>query len=117
MVAHPKIEILRAKLSAYTALSALRYDTLTDEQCDRLEALIDLHGDQRLVNTANSTCRTPPPLYVTAFLGTWESLPAPGKTLEVVEPLCGVCSLPESRCHASNRKLSTADRHEFEATA
>lgn len=82
------IEILRDKLRAHTALQALRFDGLTPENTSRLEDLIALHGDHRLVDTAIRTLRTPPPVHVAAFLGTWAALPEPGQKLRVIEAEC-----------------------------
>lgn len=82
----PKLAILRSKLQAHTPLRGLRFDTLTVDQAARLEALVDQHGDDPLVRVAIDTCRHPAPTYVTAFLGTWEALPPPGRPLHVVRP-------------------------------
>lgn len=82
------VAILRDKLQAHTALQALRFDGLTQENTSRLEDLIALHGDHRLVDTAIRTLRTPPPVHVAAFLGTWSALPAPGQKLRVIEAEC-----------------------------
>lgn len=79
-----KLEILRSRLQRHTPLAALRFDTITTAQAGQLEALIDEHGDERLVDVAVRTCRNPPPVSVTAFIGTWASLPAPGQRLAVV---------------------------------
>lgn len=78
------IAILRDKLQAHTTLQALRFDGLTSDKIAQLQILIDRHGDTRLVNTAIHTLRTPPPVHVAAFLGTWEALPAPGQRLAAV---------------------------------
>lgn len=80
------VEILRSKIQAHTPLRGLRFDTLTVEQSDRLTALLEVHGDDPLVAVAISTCRHPAPTSVTAFLGTWEAMPPPGRALHVVRP-------------------------------
>lgn len=107
------VEILRSRLQAHTALTALRFDGLTPDRLALLEELIARHGDQRLVDTALRTLRTPPPVHVSAFLGTWSALPAPGQRLAVVrQELCpdhgvqlsatGVCP-----AHEADRKAGT----------
>lgn len=83
------IAILRSKLQAYSALQALRFDDLGPDRTAQLLTLIDTHGDARLVDHAIRTCRTPPPISVTAFLGTWAALPPPGRTVAAVpDPPC-----------------------------
>lgn len=83
------IDILRSKIHAHTRLQALRFDGLSPERITALEQLIDVHGDDRLVRVALDTCRATPPVHVTAFVGTWEALPAPGQRLTVVRgPEC-----------------------------
>jgi hypothetical protein len=88
----PVVDVLRSRMQAHTALAALRFDTLTPEQVGQVEELVAVHGDQRLVDVALSTCRTPPPVHVTAFLGTWRALPPPGQVLRDVtrQELCDV---------------------------
>lgn len=80
------IAVLCSKLRAHTALRGLRSDTLKPDQQAELVALIDLHGDQPLVDVALNTLRHPAPTHASAFLGTWRSLPAPGQRLHVVRP-------------------------------
>ena len=96
------VEILRSKLQAVTALRALRFDGLTPDRTTQLADLIALHGDQVLLDVAVRTCRTPPPVHVAAFLGTWAALPEPGRRLQAVtEPLCTIHDgqhEPASRC-------------------
>lgn len=85
----PILDVFRGKLRRFTALSALRWDTLTADQAAELQRLVDLHGDDRLVDVAVRTCRTPPPVHVSAFLGTWQSLPTAAERLRIVdEPKC-----------------------------
>lgn len=81
----PIIDVFRAKIQAHTKLQALRFDTLGPQQSQLLVALIDKHGDDRLVQVALDTCKATPPVHVSAFLGTWEALPAPGVRLAAVE--------------------------------
>lgn len=81
----PTIDVFRAKLQAHTRLQALRFDTLGPKQSQLLVALIEKHGDDRLVKVALDTCKATPPVHVSAFLGTWEALPEPGRRLAVVE--------------------------------
>jgi len=80
----PAVDVLRAKMTAYTALAALRWDTLTPDQLTQVGRLIETQGDTRLIDTALRTCRTPPPVHVSAFLGTWAALPPRGERLHVV---------------------------------
>lgn len=83
------IDILRSKLQAHTPLRALRFDSLDTDRTTQLADLIATHGDTTLVDTAIRTLRSPPPVHVTAFLGTWAALPAPGQRLAAVkEPEC-----------------------------
>lgn len=80
------VAVFRSKLQSHTALSALRFDTLTSDQINQLNELITLHGDDRLVTVARDTCRNPAPTHVSAFLGTWAALPPPGARLHAVKP-------------------------------
>ena len=81
----PTLDVFRAKIQAHTRLQALRFDTLVPSAAERLVRLIELHGDDRLVKVALDTCKATPPVHVSAFLGTWEALPAPGVRLAAVE--------------------------------
>lgn len=98
------VEILRSKIQAHTPLRGLRFDALTPEQTDRLTALLETHGDDPLVAVAISTCRHPAPTSVTAFLGTWEAMPPPGRALHVVRPkrcdIHGTQLTPSGNCNA-----------------
>jgi hypothetical protein len=100
------VAILRSRLQSYAALAALRFDQLRPAQIDQLIDLIALHGDQRLVDVALRTVRTPPPVSVAAFLGTWAALPAPGQTLAVVR---------DQRCDLPGHQGTT--RHCIECSA
>lgn len=81
----PVLDVLRAKLQAHTRLQALRFDTLTPDQTQQLVGLVETHGDDCLAQVALDTCRATPPVHVSAFLGTWDALPAPGQRLRAVE--------------------------------
>ena len=81
----PVVDVLRAKLQAHTRLQALRFDTLGPDQVDLIHHLVQVHGDDRLAQVALDTCRSTPPVHVSAFLGTWDALPAPGQRLRAVE--------------------------------
>lgn len=81
----PTLDVFRAKIQAHTRLQALRFDTLGPAQAQLLVSLIEKHGDDRLVKVALDTCKATPPVHVSAFLGTWEALPAPGVRLAAVE--------------------------------
>ncbi|NUO57263.1 MAG: hypothetical protein HOV78_11395 [Hamadaea sp.] len=84
------IAILAGKLRRYTALAGLRTDKLRDDQADRITALIETHGDQKLVDVAIRTLRRDdPPQTIQAFLAGWESIPKPGApALQVVQEPC-----------------------------
>ena len=81
----PTLDVFRSKIQAHTRLQALRFDTLGPKQSELLISLIEKHGDDRLVKVALDTCKATPPVHVSAFLGTWEALPAPGVRLAAVE--------------------------------
>ena len=81
----PTLDVFRSKIQSHTRLQALRFDTLGPKQSQLLVALIEKHGDDRLVKVALDTCKATPPVHVSAFLGTWEALPAPGVRLAAVE--------------------------------
>ena len=81
----PTLDVFRSKIQAHTRLQSLRFDTLGPKQSQLLVALIEKHGDDRLVKVALDTCKATPPVHVSAFLGTWEALPAPGQRLRAVE--------------------------------
>lgn len=82
------VAIFRDKIHGITALQSLRFD-LDPSQHARLELLIGVHGDAKLIDEAVRTLRQPSPTKVTAFLRTWEELRAPGEPLmRVVEPKC-----------------------------
>lgn len=99
-----EVDILRSKMAQFTAFSALRWDVDTG-RLDQIRTLIDLHGDQRLVDVAVRTCRTPPPVSVSAFIGTWNALPPPGLTMHVIAgPTCPICSLTMAACEVADRK-------------
>lgn len=106
------IAVFRSKLQAHTALAALRFDTLTPDQANQLEELIEVHGDDRLVSVARDTCRNPAPTYVTAFLGTWAALPPPGRRLATVQRLCDTHHTvlsPSGTCNACASERIASD--------
>lgn len=99
-----RIAVLGDKLRAHTPLRGLRFDTLTELQTQQLVELLDVHGDDPLVAVALSTCRNPAPTHVSAFFGTWSSLPPPGKPLHVVRqkhcPIHSTVLSPAGACNA-----------------
>jgi hypothetical protein len=79
------VAILASKLNAsHPRLLGLRWDTLGADRASELEALIDIHGDQRLIDVALSSLRDPAPVAAQAFLATWRAMPEPGQRLKVV---------------------------------
>ena len=94
------IDVLRAKLQAHTPLRGLRFDSMTDDTIDRISRVLEVHGDGPLVKVAIDTLRSPPPVHVGAFLGTWEHLAPPGaRRLGVVR---------QERCPTHQTTLSSA---------
>lgn len=83
-VADPVLDVLRSKLQEHTRLQGLRFDALRPTDAAELVALVEVHGDQRLVDVALDTCRNPTPVHVGAFMATWHSLPPPGQRLAAV---------------------------------
>lgn len=84
----PSVEILRGKLEA--SLLVVRWDALTDEHLDQIEALVDLHGDAPLIKAAMNAWRPDSPLqFAQGWIGAWTALPAPGaRGLALVQKLC-----------------------------
>jgi len=84
------IAILASKLRRYNALAGLRTDKLRPEQATAIVDLIDVHGDQKLVDVALRTLRRDdPPQTIQAFLAGWEAIPHPGAALAAVpDPPC-----------------------------
>lgn len=82
----PVLGVLRSKLQEHTRLQGLRFDALRPDDAAELVALVEMHGDQRLVDVAIDTCRTPTPVHVGAFMNTWRTLPPPGQRLAAVTP-------------------------------
>lgn len=80
----PVLDVLRSKLQEHTRLQGLRFDALRPTDAAELVALVETHGDQRLVDVALDTCRNPTPVHVGAFMATWRSLPPPGQRLAAV---------------------------------
>lgn len=79
------IEILGDKLRQHTALRALRTDKLNATQAAQIVALVEQHGDQRLVDQALAALRRDdPPRTIQAFLPGWSVMPPPGQRLALV---------------------------------
>lgn len=110
------LAVLRTRMAHYSALAALRWDTLTAEQTRTISDLIARHGDQALVDCALRTCRAQPPTFVAAFIGTWKALGAP-KVVGPPEPRCTICDRRESACKAANDNAHESVRHEFQESA
>lgn len=111
------LAILRSRLQAHTVLQGLRFDSLTAEQTQQLVDLVTVHGDERLVAVARDTCRNPAPTYVTAFLGTWASLPMPGQRLGVVPGAARRCEIHQTKVSAAGTCTSCAADRLAEGTA
>ena len=83
---HVVVEILGDKLRQHTALRALRTDKLNATQAAQIVALVEQHGDQRLVDQALAALRRDdPPRPIQAFLPGWSVMPPPGQRLAVVK--------------------------------
>ncbi|WP_369068567.1 hypothetical protein [Kineococcus terrestris] len=102
------VEILRTALDA--ARLVVRWDKLTADQVATISALVAKHGDKRLVKAAVQAWRPDAPAaYAQAWLGVWQALPDPGKTLAVVKgPRC--TEYGHEREDASTCRLCAADR-------
>lgn len=107
------LDVLRSKMCAYTALAGLRWDKLTDDQVTEIQDLIARHGDTRLVEWAVRTCRTPPPVHASAFIGTWQAIDTP-RLVTTSDTRCAECGRTETACRAADANLDPADRHEFQ---
>lgn len=83
---HVVVEILGDKLRQHTALRALRTDKLDATQTAQIVALVEQHGDQRLVDQALTALRRDdPPRTIQAFLPGWSVMPPPGQRLAVIK--------------------------------
>lgn len=111
------VAVLRSRMSQHTALAGLRWDTLDADQLERIGALIDRHGDHVLVEWATRTCRTPPPVFASAFLGTWEAIGAPRAVgFDVLAERCDICNQSKRACERASESVPASDRHEFTTT-
>lgn len=111
------VAVLRSRMAAHTALAGLRWETLDDGQLARIEVLIERHGDAVLVEWATRTCRTPPPVFASAFIGTWEAIGVPravGVDLGAVR--CDICNQTERSCQRAQQGIEADDRHQFTTT-
>lgn len=111
------LQILRTRMSEYTALAAVRWDRLDDKQVQTIQALIARHGDRVLVDCALRTCRQTPPTLVNAFIGTWEALGAPRAVGATPEPRCGICNQSRRACERAAQTVDPDDRHTFQESA
>jgi len=83
------IDILADKLRAYTLLRGIRTDLVKPDQAAQIVALIEKHGDQRLVDQAIASLRRDdPPRTIQAFIGSWEAMPDHGQRLAAVKTWC-----------------------------
>lgn len=84
----PELELLRSRLEAKKL--HVRWDGLTADQVAEIVALIDVHGDAALVQTAVNRYRADdPPRWAQAWLGDWRNIPTPGQRLAAVkDPPC-----------------------------
>lgn len=111
------VAILASKMRAFTPLQTLRFDSLTAAQTEQILDLIDVHGDDRLLELAKTNLRTPPPVSVAAFLKSWAAAPVPGQRLAIVEARCHHCGKGQKACEAANAKVAADDRHDFEVAS
>lgn len=103
------LAIFRSRFQSVAALQTIRFDQLRPEQLDQLADLIAMHGDQKLIDIAIRTLRVPPPVSVSAFLGTWAALPAPGQRLAVVKD--ARCTLPGHQGTTRHCKECASEAH------
>lgn len=103
------LAIFRSRFQSVAALQTIRFDQLRPEQLDQLADLIAMHGDQKLIDIAIRTLRVPPPVSVSAFLGTWAALPAPGQRLAVVKD--APCTLPGHQGTTRHCKECASEAH------
>lgn len=85
------IAILAGKLRRFAALTGLRTDKLRDDQAAQIVELIEIHGDQKLIDSATRTLRRDdPPQTIQAFLPGWLAMPRPGdpSVAAVPDPPC-----------------------------
>lgn len=83
------VDILASAAAA--AGLVVRWDTLTPDEVTEVAALVDVHGDNVLVDAArrSRSAHSTPPASARAWLNTWRALPPPGRILAAV---------PEQRC-------------------
>lgn len=101
-----------SKLRSHTVLAGLS-DDVVPERLARISELIAAHGDQKLVDYALRTCRTPPPVYVSAFIDTWEAIGAP-RAVAPAEPRCTTCNRTKTDCDRANQTAHADTRHPFQ---
>jgi hypothetical protein len=79
----PMLDGLRASMHRYSKLQHIRFDATPPEKVAQIRALIEKHGDERLVEIA---LKAPEGVaHVGWFLESWLALPAPGVRLAAVE--------------------------------
>lgn len=79
----PMLDGLRAAMHRYSKLQHIRFDATPPEKVTQIRALIEKHGDERLVEIA---LKAPEGVaHVGWFLESWLALPAPGVRLAAVE--------------------------------
>lgn len=82
----PMLDGLRAVMHRYSKLQHIRFDATPPEKVDQIRALIEKHGDERLVEIA---LKAPEGVaHVGWFLEAWSHLPAPGQRLAAVRRRC-----------------------------
>ncbi|WP_041291849.1 hypothetical protein [Kineococcus radiotolerans] len=101
--------ILKAALEARKLI--VRWDRLTPQHIEAIEAAIALHGDERLVHAAQQAYRADrPAAFAQAWVGVWQSLPGPGTRLRVVQPRCETHGQPLKHCGCDVTPL-TEEKH------
>lgn len=80
----PMLAGLKAAMGRYTKLGHIRFDATPVEKVYRIRRLIEIHGDERLVDVALKLPEGA--AHVGWFLEGWEALPHPGQRLAAVTP-------------------------------
>lgn len=106
----PGVAALHRRWQAVPDLAGLSKPfTLTGDQVDEVQHLLDVHGLDRLMAVAVAVCDGTQ-RSVRAFIHHWRALPAPG-TARDAEPICDICRIRRSLHH-----IPAAEGHDFTTT-